>query len=103
MEEHITRAEHDEFCKRLDAHNRRQDSRLERVENDVRDTLALTTSVERLAVSVEAMVKEQDSQGKRLTVLESRDGEKWRKVMGYIVTAIVSVVIGVIVTRLGIQ
>ena len=40
-------------------------------------------------------------QGKRLETLESRDGEMWRKVIGYIATAIVGIVVGFIFTHFG--
>lgn len=40
-------------------------------------------------------------QGKRLEALEGRDGEKWRKVMGYIATAIVGIVLGYLFKRIG--
>ena len=40
---------------------------------------ALATSVEKLAISMQSMLKEQEKQGKRLEVLEGRDGEKWRR------------------------
>ena len=33
--------------------------------------------------------------------LESRDGEMWRKVSGYIITAVIGIVIGFIFTQLG--
>ena len=36
---------------------------------------ALATSVEKLAVSMQSMLKEQEKQGKRLEALEGRDGE----------------------------
>lgn len=50
---------------------------------------------------MQSMLKEQEKQGKRLEVLEGRDGEKWRKVMGYIATAIVGVVLGYLFKRIG--
>ena len=62
---------------------------------------ALTNSVERLATSVEDMVKEQEKQGKRLEVLEGRDGEMWRKVVGYIITAVIGIVIGFVFHQVG--
>lgn len=90
MDEPISRAEHEEFAKRVDAQEKRQDKRLEMLENTVREIGALTLSVQRLAQSLESMVKEQEQQGRRLQALESRDGEKWRKLMGYIATALTS-------------
>ena len=62
---------------------------------------ALTTSVERLATSVESMVKEQEKQGNRLEVLEGRDGEMWRKIVGYVITAVIGIVIGFAFTQIG--
>lgn len=90
MDEPISRAEHEEFAKRIDAQEKRQDKRLEMLENTVREIGALTLSVQRLAQSLESMVEEQEQQGRRLQALESRDGEKWRKLMGYIATALTS-------------
>lgn len=90
MDEPISRGEHEEFAKRVDAQEKRQDKRLEMLENTVREIGALTLSVQRLAQSLESMVEEQERQGRRLQALEDRDGEKWRKLMGYIATALTS-------------
>lgn len=90
MDEPISRGEHEEFAKRIDAQEKRQDKRLEMLENTVREIGALTLSVQRLAQSIESMVEEQERQGRRLQALEDRDGEKWRKLMGYIATALTS-------------
>lgn len=101
MDTPITRAEHEEFRRRIEEENRRQDKRLELLESNTKQIGTLTTSVEKLALSIESMVKEQEEQGKRLVALESRDGEMWRKVIGYIVTAIVGIVVGFIFTQIG--
>ena len=45
--------------------------------------------------------KEQQKQGKRLEVLEGRDGEMWRKVVGYIITAVIGIVIGFVFHQVG--
>lgn len=101
MDTPITRAEHEEFRKRLEEENKRQDKRIELLEDSVREMGALTTSVEKLAQSMESMVKEQEKQGKRLETLEARDGEKWRKVAGYIATAIIGIIIGFVFKQVG--
>lgn len=38
---------------------------------------------------------------KRLETLENRDGEMWRKVTGYVVTAIIGIVLGWVATQVG--
>lgn len=101
MSNPISRAEHEEFRKRLEEENRRQDKRIELLEENVREMSKLTTSVEKLATNMGSMVKEQEKQGRRLEALESRDGEKWRKVSGYVITAVVGIVVGFIFTQLG--
>lgn len=101
MDTPITRAEHEEFRRRLEEENRRQDKRLELLEQNVREIGALTTSVQKLAISVENMVKEQTRQGERLEALEGRDGERWRKLVGYIASALVSGVVGWLIAQAG--
>ncbi len=97
----ILRREHEEFAKRQDEENHRQNRRIEELEDTVRQIGALTTAVEKLASSMESMLKEQEKQGKRLELLEGRDGEMWRKVTGHIITAVIGIVVGYIFTRIG--
>ncbi len=145
MDTPISRAEHEEFRKAMEAENRRlsdedrrQNRRLDVIEETVRQIGSLTVSVEKLAVSMEGMLKEQAEQGKRLETLEAqdevnalavsveriaaamesmgavqeqqreklerlegRDGEMWRKVTGYVITAVISIVVGFIFAQIG--
>lgn len=98
----ISRAEYEEYKKRLDEENKRQDKRIELLEEKQEQINALTVSIEKLAQSVESMVKEQEAQGKRLVSLESKDGEMWRKVVGYVITTIIGIAVGFICTQIGI-
>ena len=66
----------------------------------MREIGALTVSVQKLAQSLQSMVKEQEQQGRRLQALESRDGEKWRKLMGYIATALTSGAVTLLLSHL---
>ncbi len=75
--------------------------RLNTLEDTVKQVAAISTSVEKLALNIENMLKEQVSQGKRLETLESRDGAMWRKAVGYAVTAIIGIVLGYIFKQLG--
>ena len=97
----ITRAEHEEFKKRLEEKNDRQDKRLSLLEQQVEELKKTAVSIERLSNIMESMLREQKSQGERLQKLESLDGEMWRKVVGYIATAIIGIVIGFIFKQIG--
>lgn len=101
MDEYITRREHDEFVKRMDGENHRQNRRIELLEKTSQQISALAASVERLATSVENMLKNLEAQGERLEVLEGRDGEMWRKVAGYLATAVAGILAGYIFKQIG--
>lgn len=103
MDNPITRAEHEEFRRRIEEENKRQDRRLELLEHTVQQISDLTASVGKLATSIESMVKEQEKQGKRLETLEDRDGAMWRKVVAYGATALVGIFIGYIAQQLGLN
>lgn len=106
--EYITRHEHEEFRrsmdsenKRLEEENDRQNHRLNALEESVKQVAAISTSVEKLALNMENMLKEQISQGKRLNTLEGRDGEMWRKVVGYVATTVIGIIVGYLFKQLG--
>ncbi|MCD8150289.1 MAG: hypothetical protein LUE92_12195 [Clostridiales bacterium] len=83
MEDWISRREHEEFCKRMEEEDHRQNRRIEALENITLQISTLSASVEKLALNIESMCKAQEAQGKRLEELEGRDGEMWRKVTGH--------------------
>ena len=99
-DEFIARNEHEEFCRRLDSENARQNRRIELLEEHIREIGAITASVEKLAVNMESMLREQERQGARLKTLEGRDGEKWRQAAGYTLTAVISLILGYLTNRM---
>lgn len=108
MDAPLPRGEHEEFRKtveaKFEAHDqwdKRQDRRIELLEESTKEIGNLAASVQKLAVSVESMAKQQAKESERLETLEGRDGEMWRKVVGYVLTAVVSIVIGFVFSRIG--
>lgn len=97
----ISREEHEEFKLRLAEENKRQNKRIEMMEESVKRMEALSISIEKLAANMENMLKEQIRQGERLEALESRDGQMWRDVVGYALTAVVGIVIGFVFKQIG--
>ncbi len=101
MDQPISRAEHEEFAKRMEDEHKRINHRVADLESEVRQIGELTASVEKLAQSVQQMAKSQGRQEERLEELEGRDGEMWRKVTGYVITAVIGIVVGYIFTQIG--
>lgn len=108
MDNPVTHRELEQFRQLMEAENEllkqendRQNHRISDLEQNVREISNLTASVQDLASNMKSMLKEQEKQGKRLETLEGRDGEMWRKVAGYIITAAIGIVIGFIFKQIG--
>ncbi len=108
MDSAISRAEHEEFRRSMElanenlaSENRRQNRRIDVLEENAKQNTAMVANVERLAVNMENMLKVQEAQGERLEALERRDGEKWRSAAGYVITVILGIVIGFVFKQIG--
>ena len=108
MDTPITRAEHNEFCRRMEEEHSRQNARIADIEAGLTELRAISVSIERLATNMENMAKEQERQGReqekqgeRLDALEGRDGKMWRKAIGCIITAVIGAVIGFVFSQVG--
>lgn len=113
MDTPLTRAEHEEFRRAVDAkfedckrsqesENKRVNHRLDNLEEATKQIGSLAVSVEKLAVSMENMAGAQKEQSEKLEQLENRDGEMWRKIAGYVLTAILGIVVGFLFKQVGI-
>ena len=101
MDSPITRAEHEEFCRRMEEEHNRQNSRIKLLEEQMKQVTDIAISVREFALSMKQMAETQKEQSEKLEKLEERDGEMWRKVVGYIVTAIVGIIIGFVFKQIG--
>lgn len=113
MDDSISRAEHEAFSdlmkaenRRIEEENNRQNKRLELLENNMQQIITqqlntLTATIERLNLSVGNILKEQAEISERLKKLESKDGDMWRTVVKYAISAIVGGVLTFILTRIG--
>ena len=101
MDEYLTVAVHNEFMKRMEEEHRRQNHRISENAEAIKNIGALTIAVEKMANNMELMIQEQKDQGQRLKILEARDGEKWRKLVWYVFTAIIGGLIGYMLKQAG--
>lgn len=97
----ISRNEHEEFVKRMEEEHNRINKRLSLLEEGNKQITEIAISVKELAISVKSMADELNGQGTKLEKLESRDGEMWRKVVGYVVTAVAGIILGFIFKQVG--
>lgn len=98
--EYITREFHEEFARRIDAENERQNRRLTLLEETVRQINDLTVSVKEMAVNMGNMLEEQKKQGERLEKLEREPAETSKQIKQAIITTIVGTAVGAAVTAI---
>ena len=101
MDGALTRAEHNEFAKRMEDEHTRQNKRISKLEESFNQNTRLLVAVEKLATNMEAMQKEQAEQGERLDKLEAKDGEKWNKLVGYLLSAVVGGIVTFMFSQIG--
>ena len=101
--EYITRSEYTEYKTRIDVEQKRQNEALNELEERVDQIAQLNSNIERLAVSMESMQKEQTKQGERLEKLESKDGEMWQTVVKYALSALVGGLIAFLLAQIGVS
>ena len=88
-QEYVTVAVHEEFARRIDDENQRQNLRIKALEDAMHEISRLTTSVEKMAVNMGYMAEEQKKQGDRLTAIEEKPAKRWDAVITGIIGAIV--------------
>ena len=97
----VTQVEYRERMARIEDEDKRQNHRLEKLEGVVESLSELTASVREMAVSLAAMQKELEKQGKRLETIEQEPAEKWKKVTWTVVTVIVTAALTLLLSRIG--
>jgi predicted nucleic acid-binding Zn-ribbon protein len=101
MEQFLTVSEHKEYAKRMDDEHKRQNHRIDALEKATAENNKLLVSVEKLAINMENMQREQAAQREEIEEIKSRDGNKWREVVKYVVVTFIGVAIGYITKQLG--
>lgn len=96
MDDYILRQEHEEFEKRLDAENARQNRRLSMLEENIKEIHGLTVSVERMAVNMENMLSAIERQGNlieeqnnRIDKIEKEPAKDYRQIKTAVITAVI--------------
>lgn len=95
--EPIGRREHEEFVRRMEEENERQNKRIGLLEKSVSQINELTISVKEMAVNMGNMLKELEKQGKRLEALEKEPAETHKQIKMSVITTVIGAVVGAVV------
>ncbi|MBQ6318182.1 MAG: hypothetical protein IJI23_00130 [Lachnospiraceae bacterium] len=99
MDEFVSKAVHEEFAKRIDEENERQNKRISLLEKGQTQINELVSSVKVLAVNMDNMAKEQGNMSARLKEIEGKPAKKWDTFIACVITAVVSFVVSYILTK----
>lgn len=100
MDDAISRAEHTEFVKRMEEENRRQNKRLDTMEENIETFRAIANSVDKLADNMKSMTEELTKQGKRIEKIEQKPGDNWNTIVKSILTNFGSTIAALIIGAL---
>lgn len=99
-ERFLLRREHIEFSKRIEEDHDRMKARIKNLEVMNKQINELVVATNAIALSVKNLTEAQKIQNSRLESLEARDGEKWRKLVNYLFTTIVGIILGLLANKL---
>lgn len=97
MSEYLTIEVHNEFAKRVDEENTRQNHRISELENTVKEINRLTISVEKMAQSMARMTQELEKQGTRLEQIEKEPADKWKNAVWIVISALIAAGVGALI------
>lgn len=101
MDGALTRAEHNEFAKRMEDEHNRQNKRISDLEKDVDQYSKLIVSIEKIATNVENLQKQYVSLSDDVESIKNRDGDNWRKMLWFVGTTVVGIIIGFLLKQFG--
>lgn len=97
----ITKEVHDEFSRRIDDENSRQNRRIAALEENAKEIHKLTVSMERMSVNMENMLVAIERQGNliekqnsRIDGIEREPADTYKSIKMLIITTIVSAIVG---------
>ncbi len=95
-EQYLLKSVHDEFAKRVEEENDRQNARLASLERSLQEISKITVQVERLATNIETLTASIKEQNGRLTDLEQKPAKRWDAIIGAVITGVVGILIGLV-------
>lgn len=101
MDGALTRAEHNEFAKRMEDEHNRQNKRISDLESAVEQNSKLIVSIEKIATNVENLQKQYVSLSDDVESIKNRDGDNWRKMLWFVGTTILGIIIGFLLKQFG--
>ena len=103
MDDYITRPEHEEFKKRLEGEETRQNRRLEVIENRVDKLIDMQASLAVMQAGIDSISQEVKRIGAEVDSIRQEPADKWKKAVWIVVTVILTAAVTYLLSRMGVK
>ena len=101
MDDYITRPEHEEFKKRLEDEESRQNRRVEVIENRVDKLIDMQASLAVMQAGIDSISQEVKRIGAEVDSIRQEPADKWKKAVWIVVTVILTAAVTYLLSRMG--
>lgn len=98
---YVTWDVHNEFSKRIEDENDRQNHRISNLEDTVKQIQDLTIAVKSMSGSIDRMVKQLEKQGERLDAIEREPAQKWKNAVWIVIAGLIGAALSLFLSRVG--
>lgn len=98
---YVTWDVHNEFSKRIEDENDRQNHRISNLEDTVKQIQDLTIAVKSMSGSIDRMVKQLEKQGERLDAIEKEPAQKWKNAVWIVIAGLIGAALSLFLSRVG--
>lgn len=102
MDDYITRPEHEEFKKRMEDEESRQNRRLEVMENRVDKLIDMQASLAVMQAGIDSISGAVKRIGEEVDALKSEPANKWNKAVWIVFTVIITAAVTYFLSRMGV-
>jgi hypothetical protein len=101
MSDYVTVDVHNQFVKRMEDENHRQNKRISECEESIKQMGEIVRSIDRLTTSVESLASDIQKQGVRLEAIEKEPAENWKKATWEVIKYAIVLVLGIVAIKIG--
>lgn len=101
MDDMVTRAEHEEFARRMGDEHKRQSKRIEALERRQDDLDKIVSSMATMEERQSRMGEDIDEIKTDVRALTDKPGKRWEQLVATVISVIVGAVLGVLLAQLG--
>ena len=102
MDDYITRPEHEEFKKRIEDEETRQNHRLEVIENRVDKLIDMQASLAVMQAGIDSISSEVKRIGAEVDSIRQEPADKWKKAVWIVVTVVITAVVTYVLSKVGV-